>query len=157
MAQDAQALLKTHCAVPELSDTCLSCWGSRGAGIRQLRLVSLGTGMQAVQKCTLQLGDGANPEPHQLAWLLKSPQLKKLKISVLIISGKLAPRLLCGCSNQQEDVCDCRIAATNPPYKACLLVGSMGHSFEGDVLMESPGHCFNSVFQTVWCRKWCSK
>lgn len=87
----APDLARTLGKVPELLQSCLTSWVSRGFGIRQLRLVSkdVGSGaLQAVQSCSLQVGDEAQPDPHQLVQLMSFAHLKEVKIKVLIISGE---------------------------------------------------------------------
>lgn len=89
----APDLLHTLGVVPELLSSCLSSWKSTGVGMRQLRLVSKDIGcaaLQAVKSCSLQVGEGADPNPRQLAHLMRFASLKEVNLSVLVTSGELA-------------------------------------------------------------------
>lgn len=89
----APDLLCTLGVVPELLSSCLSSWKSIGVGMRELRLVSKDIGcaaLQAVQSCSLQVGEGADPDPCQFAHLMRFASLKEVHLNVLITSGELA-------------------------------------------------------------------
>lgn len=90
MVQHTLGLAHMLATVPDLLDTCLSSWHSRGAGIRQLRLVSRETGsvvLLAVRSCSLQIGEDAHPDPCKLLQLLSRALLTELTVSIMITSG----------------------------------------------------------------------
>lgn len=77
--------------VPELLLTCLTSWKSRGLGVRELRLVSKDIGsaaLQAVQSCTLQVGEGVYPDPHQMAQLMRNTHLIEVNLTILVVTGE---------------------------------------------------------------------
>lgn len=91
MSRASANLAHTLIEVPELLPRCLSSWESRGVGIRALRLVSKQTActaLQAVQSCSMQIGEGAYPDLAQLVLLTVLARLKDLRITVLMHSGE---------------------------------------------------------------------
>lgn len=85
-------LLHTICKVPELLSSILALWESPRDGIHVLRLVSKGTGvaaLRAVRHCTLQLGEGAKPDPqHMVALIGGTSHLESLRLTILLTSGE---------------------------------------------------------------------
>lgn len=91
MNQHAPDLLNTLGVVPDLLPSCLSSWKSNIIGIRELRLVSRDIGsaaLQAVQSCSLQVGEGAHPNPQKFARMMSLAFLKEVDLTVLITSGE---------------------------------------------------------------------
>lgn len=82
-----EALLK----VPELLPAVLLAWKTRGMGVRVLRLISKEIGraaMQAVRCCSLQIGQGAQPNPRQsLHALSAATNLEELNVSLQFTYG----------------------------------------------------------------------
>lgn len=77
--------------VPDLLTYSLNAWISRTAGIRAMRLVSKDLASlvpTAVRSCSVQIGEGAVPNPLQVTGLLNHALVKHLEVTVLVRTGE---------------------------------------------------------------------
>lgn len=102
MSQNDITLAHMFDTVPQLLPAVLSYWEQWPlqwssasckyikVGIRVLRLVNKETyraALRAVHSCSLQVGQGAKPDPHQVVQVLQHASLEEMRMTVLLNAG----------------------------------------------------------------------